>query len=253
MQTHDVANAPLPPPPVPAPSVPPDSSTTGYYASWDQQASYFRDGVPIACNAHHRRYTFGDGSYVTIQAHVPMPLHSVDAQLQHGRDWFGAIVIGTAAGLCTFNPVGLLAGVTIGAITGWSFMSYQLPADVSWQGYTARYYRADEPAKLYGVRYFYGYSTGSEYPLAVQVDTPGAAAPLPDFADRPHDYSWWRWRSGEAQVRRPERAVSASARQSAEQIVQAMGALTPPAQAGAAIGTPPPPLADASLQLVVPG
>ncbi len=48
-----------------------------YYGDWATQALLFAHGTDIQGNGHHRRYTFSNGSYVEVQAHVP--------QVQHGR------------------------------------------------------------------------------------------------------------------------------------------------------------------------
>ena len=211
------------------------SQVRGYDASWETQARFFQLGNSVAYNAHLRRYTFPDQSYVEIQAHVPVLTHSYLSD---------ALLFGASAALAITLP---LTSAASGALAGAAFVSGATvrPSDVAWQGYTANYYApptlgVDAPNPVWGRRAFYGQVwTGS--PLhTISFDGQFAQQEFPNFADQGQRFSWGNWIVGGASPRTPEfdadlgrDAVCAqptlglSAAQQAQCLVSHLAALTP--------------------------
>lgn len=171
------------------------SSADGYAASWPTQARFFEYGQPISNDMNHRRYAFDDGSFVEIQAHVPIRTTTDLSAL-------GAIALvaaGAAAGAMAGAP-----GMLIGGLLGLLAAGLARPWDAAWQGYTAHYYRAQAPQSVWKTRYFYGWqhSAGPHIPVKLEGGTQPLA--LTNFADDPSTSTWWSWHNGEAPARAPK-------------------------------------------------
>ena len=181
-----------------------NSCTAAYYtASWETHARMFQQGTPIAHDLHHRRYAFSDKSYLDIQAHVPQLGTSMASNLAVmgsgvvgglGGAWLGAVLGGT------FTVLGAL----VGGATAMLAHSLARPDDVVSQCYTVRYYLGPQAPQPWAVRGFYGWKKSPDVTKAVDIDGIRDPARMPNMADHAHDYSWWRWRSGEAAVRPPQ-------------------------------------------------
>ena len=167
-----------------------NDQASGYNASWETQARFFQWGVPLNGNAHVRRFTFPDKSFVDIQAHVPVLTTTYFSD---------GMVVGASALLAATVPLTFGASVAIGTLAT-AVGAATRPYDAAWQGYTAHYVAAPksaaEPtATLWGTRSFYGAAL-ARTPLG-RVEIGGEKEPQNFFnlAERPSDFSWsgWHW------------------------------------------------------------
>ncbi|MCY1740551.1 hypothetical protein [Ensifer sp. SL37] len=166
------------------------SATDAYYQGWDTQARFFQHGKganifdkhgEITTSQNQRRFTFSDGSYVDVKTHEPALTTSDDSNFMVASAFFG----------------GSFAGV--GGPLAAAIADKSRPYDAAWQGYTADYYNVD--GTKYGTQHFYGWTKSSDAFHAVSVDGEYDPSAFPNFADRPEDYSWYGWKTGDAPLR----------------------------------------------------
>lgn len=151
----------------------------GYYDSWQEQSLFFAAGAPVQGNSHLRRFTFTDGSFVTVQAHKP--------------------------GLDCSSANTLLSSMALQGQVSSEYVSQQMQTpihDAAWQGYTATYYASANATEAWGTRYFYGWVTTPVSITPVHVGGTTDPDHMPDFAmARPAGITWWKWKSGNAEPR----------------------------------------------------
>ena len=173
----------------------------GYYADWNVQAGFFKNGSAIHGDVHHRRLVFADGSCVEIQAHVPVPTTSGWSRGMVAASFFGFGSVGAVAGLAFAGPVGAAFGGVVGAVSGTVALAKERPYDAAWQGYTAKYYSGAAGAEAWGTRYFYS-QIASDNPLkAISMNGELNPAAFADFAVHPENHVWMAWRTGSAAPR----------------------------------------------------
>lgn len=187
----------------------PEAITTyqrGYRASWATQARLFANGDPVGGDFHRRRYRFKQGGKVEIQAHQPLLTMTARSDWNIAAAWFGGAVAGAVGGLLVggiASPVFAVIGAA--ALGGWA-LSHR-PYDAAWQGYTAHYYARETDKTPWGTQYFYGWKYSSRSAIAVDVGGEFDPQRFENFADRPqdNDIGWYRWRSGNAAPRAPDK------------------------------------------------
>jgi hypothetical protein len=161
------------------------SYRVGYDASWETQARFFQHGTSVSGNPHRRRYAFGDGSYVDIQAHQPMLTTSDDSNFAVATSFFAGLVSAMVFGGPVFAAV----------------VDHSRPYDAAWQGYTARYFSNAASPQAWGTQQFYGWIRSSSVGSAVTVNGNTDPQRFSDFADSSTGVRWWRWKSGYADAR----------------------------------------------------
>lgn len=162
------------------------SYTQGYYASWETQARFFTNGVPVGLDVNFRVYTFSDESFVAIQAYTPVLTFSDDSGLFR----VGVIAAGTVAGMAIGGgPIGGLSGGITAAVT----TTLARPRDAAWQGYRASYYSSTDTVNPVAVRYFYGWARSAGVADRVTIDGSHNPADFCNFANQPRNHSWWKW------------------------------------------------------------
>lgn len=240
---------------------------TGYDATWDIQAQFFKYGTPVGCNLNRRRLLFADKSCVEIQAHVPAGAYSSGSDLAVAGACLagGAAVAMVVAGIMSFALIPLVAaGVAVGASVGATGTALvhlaSRPYNAVWQGYTARYYRSTAAPSPSGIREFYGWKKADTILETVRINGSDDVSTFENFANTPENYEWWRWRQGNASYRSAEydrsglavpRAGVMSLRSSMDQLVQSLAAFAPaPSGAGWSDAVDARGLADASRMLV---
>ncbi|MCY1740752.1 hypothetical protein [Ensifer sp. SL37] len=166
------------------------SAADGYKQGWDTQPRFFQHGKganifgkqgEIKTSENQRRFTFSDGSYVDIKTHEPELTTSDDSNFMVAYAFFGGALTGVGGPLAA------------------AIADKSRPYDAAWQGYTADYHNAD--GTKYGTQYFYGWARSSDAFHAVSVDGGYDPAKFPNFADRPQDYTWYGWKTGDAPLR----------------------------------------------------
>ena len=150
-----------------------------YAAGWADQAKLFAIGIPVNHDLNQRVWTFRDGSCVHIQAHKPALTYSDDSNMM---------------------VVGLSAVAT--SVAGGAYLATR-PLDAAWQGYTAHYYLPRQPASPWKTQYFYGWKRGNGVLDPVQVSQSTDPTRFENFAHHPENFSWWQWKSGNAETRGP--------------------------------------------------
>ena len=185
-----------------------------FSASWETQARLFATGQPMGNDTNRRRFVFNDGSYVTVQAHVPGLLRSADSE-------FTGAVLGTAAVI-----TGTLAGGLIGAMAGgFGAAAIPYPNDAAWQGYTIAYFDARPHATPWATRYFYGWKQAKTVGQEVRIPDHNAPGISANFADHTGDFSWWNWKSGTAATEKPAAAErSFSLDKDTQKLIEVMAA-----------------------------
>ena len=163
-----------------------------YDASWETQARLFATGQAVNNDTNRRRFVFNDGSFVTIQAHVPQLGRSSDSQ-------FAGLVLGTAVVMG-----GTLAAGLAGAVAGgFGAAAIPFPNDTAWQGYTISYFDNKPNATAWATRYFYGWKAARSIAFSVRVPDSSTQGLTANFADHTSDFAWWRWSSGTAATEKP--------------------------------------------------
>ena len=150
-----------------------------YAAGWANQAKLFAVGIPVNHDINQRVWTFRDGSCVHIQAHKPALTYSDDSNLM---------------------VVGLTAIAT--SVASGAYMATR-PYDAAWQGYTAHYYLPRQTASPCKTQHFYGWKRGNGVLDPVRHSQSTDPSQFENFAHQPANFTWWKWKSGNAELRRP--------------------------------------------------
>ena len=202
-----------------------------YAASWETQARLFATGLPVDKDTNRRRFIFKDGSYVTIQAHVPLRVRTDDSKFSEAMLVCSAGAMGGLVG----GPAGAVA-VGAAALTT---VELSYPCDAAWQGYTIQYFQKNTVTTPWATRYFYGWKRSLN--ITSRVLTPIGMGPngSSNFADYVGDFTWWKWQSGRSAKAKPllER-VDHRIEMETQRLIQMMaGATKAPAEATASAST----------------
>ena len=231
--TEEAAAAPQ----LPAPPAGINSHTDAYKkASWKDHAIFFQLGQHVEGNQHLRRYQFTNGSYVVIQAHVPKLSFTSESDAMVASAFFGgmgagmlAAMMGLAEGAGACGPVGIAAGLTIGALVGGSVSAavaaQARPHDAAWQGYTVNYYEKDT-AQAWSWYRFYGWKRSDKPITAITIDGEKDPNRFANFADQLEGITWHRWDTLRPSAERPKSATTEPPH-ATQQLVQAMAQFSP--------------------------
>jgi len=190
-----------------------------YAASWQSQARLFANGIAVDNNTNRRRFIFKDGSYVDVQAHIPVLQRSADSR------FVACLVIACAAtaGAIVGGPVGSgVAGIAAIAATELAY-----PTDAAWQGYTIQYFKNNTDKAAWASATFYGWQRAQSIADEVSLRLIDGTGRTANFADDPNRFSWWRWRSVDA-AKSPARDDTPKISMNAEtqKLIETMAATT---------------------------